>query len=205
MAEDISFEEVVQILKASSEDAEIFVDANIETEFLEDYVETIGWNNDYSFIYFIFDFESGRWFGVQVCDEQKFVKNSSTPFVSETHGAVRELKKAIQTRDYEEMRKYVPSGKMYMWGPCGPTDALPNELYFEELNEDLRVKGKGRDIEILGGPYLSEWKGKISAGIETGGWKGDYPYITFVFELFQPGRRWAWTGVWDCRRPSARE
>lgn len=201
--EKISFEEMVARLTELSKGAKILVNPR-SVNMLSEMVETYGWNGENQYLYFDFDFGFDRWYGVHECADRSsdFTYKGEDGFPDkvpgEPKGTLAKLNKSIQTGDYGPMRERVPSGKPYLWGGCGPGDALPAEYSFEEITETLQKDTREKEIKILGEARVFKgWGGpRIKASIKTLGWKGKYPYVEFLFDL-SPDQGWIWTGVCD--------
>ena len=209
-SEEVSFNELASRLKGeASGKGRIYVNpiADSGEMAVSINVETRGWNEERPYINFRFSTTFNRLYGATYCDEPIYPfsnRNSRGDIRIDSSQknipAITDLRLAVEDGDYEPIRQYVPSGKIYTWGACGYTDVVPGEYSFDEMNKKLLELGQGADIKVLAGPELGGPYGDsaASAAIETGEWKGDHPYIGFVFELIVPENVWAWTRVYDC-------
>jgi len=112
--------------------------------------------------------------------------------------AINDLKTAIETRGFSKLKLYVPEKKFYAWRDgCADGDMPADELSFEEITKILLRESKGAKIYFNPKPEV-EWTYFKSMLIETEGWLGEYPFMTFSFSLLKD--RLIWGGA--CYSPT---
>ncbi len=172
-------------------------------------IETSGWTNGYSYLYFEFKKtnDSWQWLGVYDCDKR------SSDFRFEQEGKrlgdqsqaakiekdddrqvtqlINEVNKIISNRDFRRLNVFVSRVTKYSWGPCGPGDSGAEEISFERLSGILTQASKGLSIDFSQKPKVSS----STASVETEGWVGEYPFLTFNFNLLKAKNQWVLSGA----------
>ena len=93
-----------------------------------------------------------------------------------------EVKKAVQTKDFNKLRNYVSKKDTLYWGQCN-TDTSIN-FTFNNIIHELREHSKNEEITVT--EHLTSF-------VETEGWTGEYPYLYFQFT--KVNKNWKWLGV----------
>ena len=97
------------------------------------------------------------------------------------------------------LRPYVPDKHYYEWrAGCEDSDVFGDELTFEAITKILLRHSKGAEIHF--NPKLEIYWETKNMYIETEGWRGEYPFITFHFEFIND--RWVWGGACYSTRPT---
>jgi len=104
--------------------------------------------------------------------------------------AIDDLKKAIKTRDFSQLRYDVPDEKPLSWSSCDRNSEI--RLSFDEMINKLSAISKDSDIIINETPLQP----LSTITIETKGWKGERPYLYFEFTRVSYG--WRLLDVNDC-------
>lgn len=113
------------------------------------------------------------------------LKKETIRDVSDLKDVIKNLKKALQTKNFILLKSYAPKSEPLYWAVCN-SDTSDN-LSFDTMNRVLIDHSKGVQIQI---------NDKPSGGlIETKGWQGERPY--FYFQFTRVDNRWVWLGV--CR------
>jgi len=96
---------------------------------------------------------------------------------------IYQLKKAIKTKNYDTLKKYVPHKKLLYWAQCNTDVSI--DVSFNKMERLLMKNSKDALIVV----------DEIPAGglIETEGWTGEYPYLYFQFTKNE--NNWQWLGV----------
>ncbi len=117
---------------------------------------------------------------------------------------IKNVKKAVQTKDFTPLKSYVlRKGRLY-WGICGPSDGEPIRFSFDAMIHKLIADSKGAQIYVHKEPDIDLWDPKntvFMVDIKTEGWTGEYPYLSFGFKYTKKTNQWEWRGVCYSRTP----
>lgn len=206
---NLSFDEMINSLSRASMNVKITLNEKpVQLLYLTTF-ETHGWKGENPYLYFAFKKagDSWRWLSVYECSSrssdfryeqgEKLSDNQSQTLQGKKVGdqstaqLISKLKNIIPNKDFQMLRPYVPRMKKYYWGPCGPGDSGFDELSFEVMTRMLLRDSKGAKIYFNPKPNISQ----ESALIETEGWIGEHPFLTFSFDLVKTDNRWALSGA----------
>lgn len=183
-------------------------------------IETKAWKGKFPYIYFEFK-KTGigwRWLGVYECAgrsndfryEQGVDQSEKDSSGHRSENEVNQdqkkrlkpivdsLKRIITTKNFKSLSAYVTNNKVYSWGPCGPGDSGCDELSFREITEMLLRNSNGVTIYFNPKPNVDEEK----ASIETEGWIGETPFLTFYFDFLRAKNKWVWNGTCYSNTPA---
>lgn len=215
----LSFNEIIDKLSKLSKNTNIIVNTQPERLFDVTAIETKAWKGDHPYIYF--EFKKGemgwRWLGIRECasrsnvfrDEQgndllggNIVKDKSVKISSQDakrlNNFVVKFNKIITSKDFKLLETYMPNKKVYTWGPCGPGDGSHDEMSFNKITKMLLESSK--NVAIYFNP-----KATVSgdnASIETEGWTGEWPFLTFSFDFLEKKNMWVLNGACYSDMPS---
>ena len=204
---DLSFDEMVKKLFAIAKNRNITVNET-PLEIFYVTIETKDWNSEYPYLYFEFKRVSygWRWLGVYGCSSRSsdFLSARKGQFADlrrdvELKRLVNHLKQTIVKKDFKMLKPYVPDKYYYTWrAGCEDSDVVSDELTFEAITGILLQHSKGVEIHFNPKPDIY-WESKRMA-IETDGWLGEDPFITFLFDFIND--RWVWDGACYSTRPT---
>jgi len=193
----LSFDAMINKLSAISKNSDIIINETPVRIYVTT-IETKAWNGERPYLYFEFKRVSygWRWLGVYDCATQSSdFRNASKGDFADPRGDVKlqrlisRVKQAIQSKDFKLLRPYVPDKRTYYWRyGCADGDMPSDELSFEAITEILLRKSKGVEIYFNPKPEI-DWNFE-NMSIETEGWLGEYPFLTFSFFLLNDRLIW---------------
>ncbi len=201
----LSFDEMINKLAEISKNSNIIINEIPLQTFGTTTIETRGWKGVHPYLYFQFKEVGDSWRWLNVCDSQScdFRHAEKCDFGDpreniKLQGLISHFKQAMQSKDFMKLKIYIPDKNYYAWGyGCADGDMPADELSFEEITKILLRESKGAKIYFNPKPEV-EWTYFKSMLIETEGWLGEYPFMTFSFSLLKD--RLIWGGA--CYSPT---
>ncbi len=176
-------------------------------------IGTEGWPGAYpvrSFQFKIVGRESPRWRWVG-CSLAERSDNGGGGLLADQEtrllpDLLKDLRTALSLNNFAVLKKYIPEGKMYFSGPCGSVGE-PRDLDFGELTAMLLQWS--RQVEILFNTYpdirAGSGNSRTHVSIDTEGWTGEYPFLTFTFGRKRDDAVWRWEGIFYDVLPPLRQ
>jgi len=134
--------------------------------------------------------------------EQKKLQDQQLPGLQVI---VEKVKKAVRTKNFNILKPYASNKELLYWAACGPGDVESEKLSFGSMVQRLSKVSKGADIHMYDVPAVHLWDFEKSVfytvNINTEGWTGEYPFLSFGFKFRTADNHWEFTGVCDATTP----
>jgi hypothetical protein len=205
----LSFGEMINKLAEISKNKNIIINEIPLQTFGTTTIETRGWRGVHPYLYFQFKEVGDGWRWLNVCDSQScdFRHAEKCDFGDprkniKLQGLISHFKQTMQSKNFMKLKIYVPDKTFYGWSyGCDAGDMPAEDLSFEEITKILLRESKGAKIYFNPKPEV-EWTYFKSMLIETEGWLGEYPFVTFSFGLIKD--RLIWDGACYSPTPTLR-
>jgi hypothetical protein len=120
------------------------------------------------------------------------------------HSVLSGLKMAVEKKDFETLKSFtISSDQKLIWDICGhddigPGDAEAFKYPFNEIVKRLSTLSEGTTIFINKDIQMTPWSSTdniYNVFIDTEGWVGEYPYLSFFYRISKDGKRHDWLGI----------
>jgi len=212
--DELSFEDLTEILRRESKGAEIYFNPKpwVEWKFKSMGIETEGWLGEYPFFTFLFELINDRWVWGGVCystaPELKLTeKRMYEPSYFRTPQLPRPGPRTF--KDYDALKARIEEIIKFRAFDALEAYAINNTLIFEKHSRDVtysggeyqKLKGKKRPVrEVI--EFLKKnardtdeirCSGIHKSYYDTDGWSGKYPFIRFY--IGEGKSDWEFIGV----------
>ncbi len=130
-------------------------------------------------------------------------KKSTDQQLSGLRIIIDKVRKSVQTKNFGMLKQYVSNAALLHWAACGPGDVEPEKISFDSFAHRLTESSIGADINVYQEADIRLWDFEkpvyYTININTEGWTGEYPYISFGFKF--KDNRWQLEGVCDSAGP----
>ncbi len=210
---EITVDKLIQVLINDSENS---ADIKVNKNSRNGLVETEGWNSEYPYYYFYFTFikKENKWQWLGVCDSI----NRSLDFAMSLGGKDKLYDRPPKLprrgprvfQDEIALRARIEEIVRFMAFDALKPYAIKQKLIFTECSREIVESAQLKGMEVSSEQVIAflkknvgeskeikPAKGGFSTYLDTEGWKGEYPYVSFWFSETKKG--WEWTGVAYCK------
>jgi hypothetical protein len=96
------------------------------------------------------------------------------------------------------LKQYVPNGSLLYWGVCGPSGDDPFKYSVNKMINILKSNSLNGNILVDYNIEIEPWNREetiFMIDVDTEGWTGEYPYLSFGFRYSTETNKWDWRGI----------